>query len=61
MKPLGLTANKLAVEPHVPAARIGEMVHERRQITAEIAVGLARYLHPILGFGKSDLRKRNYK
>jgi plasmid maintenance system antidote protein VapI len=31
MKPLGLTVNKLALELHVPATRIGEIVHERRR------------------------------
>ena len=31
MKPLGLRVNKLALELHVPAARIGEIVHERRR------------------------------
>jgi addiction module HigA family antidote len=43
MKPLGLTINKLALELHVPATRIGEIVHERRRITAETALRLARY------------------
>ena len=45
MKPVGLTVNKLALELHVPATRIGEMVHERRRITAETALRLARYFH----------------
>jgi addiction module HigA family antidote len=45
MKPLGLTINKLALELHVPATRIGEIVHERRRITAETALRLARYFH----------------
>src|ERR1017187_8637918 len=43
MKPVGLTVNKLALELHVPATRIGEIVHERRRITAETALRLARY------------------
>jgi len=43
MKPLGLTLNKLALDLHVPATRIGEIVHERRRITAETALRLARY------------------
>jgi antitoxin HigA-1 len=43
MKPLGLSANKLALELHVPATRIGEILHERRRITAETALRLARY------------------
>jgi len=45
MKPLGLTVNRLAVELHVPATRIGEIVHERRRITAETALRLA-HPHP---------------
>jgi antitoxin HigA-1 len=43
MKPVGLSVNKLAPELHVPATRIGEIVHERRRITAETALRLARY------------------
>jgi addiction module HigA family antidote len=43
MKPLGLSVNRLALELHVPATRIGEIVHERRRITAETALRLARY------------------
>src|ERR1700747_1928056 len=42
-KPLGLSVNKLALELHVPATRIGEIVHERRRITVETALRLARY------------------
>ena len=45
MKPLGLTVNKLALELHVLATRIGEIVHERRRITAETALRLARYFN----------------
>lgn len=43
MKPLGLSVNKLALELHVPATRIGEIVHERRRTTADTALRLARY------------------
>lgn len=43
MKPLGLSVNKLALELHGPATRIAEIVHERRRITAETALRLARY------------------
>lgn len=45
MKPLRLTVNRLALELHVPATRIGEIVHGRRRITAETALRLARYFH----------------
>jgi addiction module HigA family antidote len=43
MKPLGLSINRLALELHVPATLIGEIVNERRRITAETALRLARY------------------
>ena len=43
MKPLGLTINKLALGLRVPATRIGEIVHERRRISADTALRLARY------------------
>jgi antitoxin HigA-1 len=45
IKPLSLSVNKLALELHVPATRIGEIVHERRRITAETALRLARFFH----------------
>ena len=43
MKPLDLTVNKLALELHVPATRVGEIVHQRRRITADTALRLGRY------------------
>lgn len=43
MKPLGLTANRLAINLRVPAARVGEIVNGRRAITADTALRLARY------------------
>jgi antitoxin HigA-1 len=43
MKPLGLSINGLGLELHVPATRIGEIVNERRGITADTALRLARY------------------
>lgn len=45
MKPLGLSVNRLALDLHVPATRIGEIVHERRGITADTALRLARYFN----------------
>lgn len=39
--PLDLSANALALR--VPATRIGEIVNERRGITADTALRLARY------------------
>jgi len=43
IKPLGLSINRLAIGLCVPATRIGEIVHERRRITADTALRLARY------------------
>ncbi len=45
MKPLGLSMNKLALDLHVPVTRIAEIVHERRGITPDTALRLARYLN----------------
>jgi addiction module HigA family antidote len=44
MKPLRLTAHRLAMALHVPATRITEIIHERRGITADTAIRLGRYL-----------------
>jgi addiction module HigA family antidote len=44
-KPLGLSVNKLALGMHVPATRIGEIMHGRHRITAETPQRLARYFH----------------
>ena len=43
MVPLGLSANALALALRVPATRIGEIVKERRGITADTALRLGRY------------------
>jgi antitoxin HigA-1 len=41
--PLGLSANALAIALRVPVTRISEIVRERRGITADTALRLARY------------------
>jgi addiction module HigA family antidote len=41
--PLGLTASALAKALNVPAPRINEIVRERRSVTADTAIRLARY------------------
>jgi antitoxin HigA-1 len=43
MKPMGISINGLALELHVPATRISEIVNERRAITADTALRLARH------------------
>lgn len=43
MKPLGLSMNRVAVDLRVPLTRVADIVHERRGITADTALRLARY------------------
>jgi antitoxin HigA-1 len=43
LKPMGLSQNKLALNIGVPARRINEIVLERRKITADTALRLARF------------------
>lgn len=43
LMPLGMSANALAKALHVPAPRINDVVRERRGITADTAMRLARY------------------
>ena len=43
MRPLGLSANALALALRVPVTRISEIVNERRSITADTALRLSRY------------------
>jgi addiction module HigA family antidote len=51
MKPLRLTVNKLAIDLHVPATRIGEIVHQRRRITADMLCVSLDTSKPILNSG----------
>jgi antitoxin HigA-1 len=44
LEELGLSANALARALHVPANRITAILHERRGITADTALRLARFL-----------------
>jgi addiction module HigA family antidote len=41
--PLGISAHALAMELKVPAPRINDIVRERRSITPDTALRLARY------------------
>ena len=45
MRPRGITMNKLAMNLHVPVARVAEIVHERRGITPETPLHLGRYFN----------------
>ena len=48
MEPLGISAYRLAQEIHVPVSRIQDILHDRRKITADTSLRLARF------FGVSD-------
>jgi len=41
--PLGLTANALAIALQVPAPRINDVAREKRSVSADTALRLARY------------------
>jgi addiction module HigA family antidote len=43
LKPLGLTASRLAIELMVPVNRMNDIVRGRRAVTADTALRLARY------------------
>ena len=43
LAPMGLSSNALAIALRVPVTRITEIVRERRGITADTALRLARY------------------
>jgi addiction module HigA family antidote len=50
MEPRRLTMNRLALDLRVPVTRIAEIVHERRGITPDTALRLARYFNTSAGF-----------
>ena len=43
LKPMGLSQNKLALSIGVPARRINEIILEKRRISADTALRLARF------------------
>lgn len=48
MEPMNLSAYKLAQEIHVPTSRIQDILHDRRKITPDTSLRLAKF------FGVSD-------
>ena len=48
MKPLNISAYRLAMDIRVPVSRIQDILHGRRKITADTSIRLAKY------FGLSD-------
>ena len=43
IRPLGMTAHALSMALQVPAPRIHEILHERRSVTVDTALRLAKY------------------
>jgi len=43
LRPLGLSMNRVAMDLRVPLTRVTDIVHERRGITTDTALRLARY------------------
>jgi addiction module HigA family antidote len=43
LAPMALSANRLAIELHVPVTRVTEILHRRRSVTADTALRLARF------------------
>jgi antitoxin HigA-1 len=50
MQPLGFSMNRVALDLRVPVTRIAEIVHERRAITPDTALRLARHFNISAGF-----------
>ena len=48
LEPMNISAYKLAQDIHVPTSRIQDISHDRRKITADTSLRLAKY------FGVSD-------
>lgn len=49
MEPLGISAYRLAQAINVPLSRVQDILHDRRKITADTSLRLAKF------FGVSDL------
>ena len=45
LKPMNLSQNRLAMDTHVPARRINEIVHGKRRISADTALRLGRFFN----------------
>jgi addiction module HigA family antidote len=50
MEPLRLSMSRLALDLRVPVTRVAEIVHERRGISPDTALRLARYFNTSAGF-----------
>jgi len=66
MKPMGITAYKLAKDTLIPATRISEIVKGRRKITADTALRLSAFFGNSAEFwlgiqAEYDLRTQRHK
>lgn len=66
LKPMGITAYRLAKDLHIPATRVHEIIKEKRAVSADTALRLARYFNmsPEFWLGLQidyDLRMANSK
>ncbi|MEK7084851.1 MAG: HigA family addiction module antitoxin [Patescibacteria group bacterium] len=43
LKPMGISAYRLAKETRLPATRVSEIIHKKRGITAETALRFAKF------------------
>ncbi len=43
MEPMGISSYRLAQEIHVPVSRIQDILHDRRRISADTSLRLARF------------------
>jgi addiction module HigA family antidote len=43
LTPMGITAHQLALRTSMPATRVGEILHERRAVSPDTALRLARF------------------
>ena len=50
LRPLDMTPNALSIHLRVPASRINELVRERRAVTVDTALRLARYFNTTAQF-----------
>lgn len=50
MEPMSLSMNRLALDLRVPVTRIAEIIHERRGVTPDTAMRLARYFNTSAAF-----------
>ncbi len=50
LKPLGISAYRLARETGMPQTRVSDIVHERRAITADTALRLSQFFGNSAGF-----------